>query len=534
MGIAKSIWAGDNIDLSAQDNLTGLAAEPQKTAYTWKTATTTLTAGTDYTEQDGVFTFLKDIEEPVFCEMTTAAFPKLTGANAFKTTEVNITAEPGLYLTINVPADQGERNLTFASSVANDRILIDWGDGKRVKVEGIAQEDDWGTTTTVTGTPTGDGMVKVYAQNITVFGCDSRVDGAQVTAIDVTKATALKELNIYTNAITTLDLSQNTELVKLNCYNNKLEALDLKANTKLTRLDAKNNLFTVIDLSANTELDYLALNDNPVEAINLTGNTKLRSLYLLNCKLSDIDLSKNTALTYVNVNNNKLTALDVTASEALGTLFCMGNQLTELKAENVTKSVNCSKNNFTLATLPVLTCKTFNYAPQNAMQIAETVKTGEKLDLSEQNNITGLSDVPQATTYTWKTEDGTTLVAGTDYIEENGVFTFLNKENMTVYCEMTTDAFPKFTGTNVFKTTTTLVEGGNSVESTRNNAPAITVTRGSIQITGLANDCNVKVYNLAGQAIAAQASAGNAVSFTIEPGLYIVTINNISYKVNAQ
>ena len=284
-----------------------------------------------------------------------------------------------------------------------------------------------------------------------------------------------------------------------------------------------------IDLSQNTELDYLSLNNCPIEAIDLSNNTKLSSLYLLNCKLADIDLSKNTALTYVNLNNNQLTSLDVTASEALGTLFCMGNQLTELKADNVTKSVNCSKNNFTLATLPALP-----YAPQNAMQIAAEVKAGETVDLSAQNHITGLAESPQTTTYTWMTEEGTALVAGTDYTEEEGVFTFLVKQDVPVYCEMTTAAFPKFSGSNTFKTTTTLVEGGSSIEGTRHNAPVITATRGNVLITGLANGCDVKVYNLSGQAIAVQTSTGNAVNFSLEPGLYIVKANHISCKVNAQ
>ena len=281
-------------------------------------------------------------------------------------------------------------------------------------------------------------------------------------------------------------------------------------------------------------MDYLSLNNCPIEAIDLSNNTKLSSLYLLNCKLADIDLSKNTALTYVNLNNNQLTSLDVTASEALGTLFCMGNQLTELKADNVTKSVNCSKNNFTLATLPALPCKTYTYAPQNAMQIAAEVKAGETVDLSAQNHITGLAESPQTTTYTWMTEEGTALVAGTDYTEEEGVFTFLVKQDVPVYCEMTTAAFPKFSGSNTFKTTTTLVEGGSSIEGTRHNAPVITATRGNVLITGLANGCDVKVYNLSGQAIAVQTSTGNAVNFSLEPGLYIVKANHISCKVNAQ
>lgn len=534
MPVAQRIWPGETIDLSAQDNLTGLAAEAQKTTFVWKTGDTELQEGTDYTVENNVFTFLKAFDEPVYCEMATAAFPDFADANIFKTENVTVETEPELYLTLTTQVDGNERNLTFASTTEANRIIVDWGDGKRVASEVIAMADEYGTTTTVTGTPAGEGHIKIYAREISVFGCDSRVDGAQVTAINTSAATDLRELNVYTNALKTLDLSQNANLEKLNCYNNSLEELDLTGNKKLTRLDAKDTPLAKIDLSQNTELDYLSLNNCPIEAIDLSNNTKLSSLYLLNCKLADIDLSKNTALTYVNLNNNQLTSLDVTASEALGTLFCMGNQLTELKADNVTKSVNCSKNNFTLATLPALPCKTYTYAPQNAMQIAAEVKAGETVDLSAQNHITGLAESPQTTTYTWMTEEGTALVAGTDYTEEESVFTFLVKQDVPVYCEMTTAAFPKFSGSNTFKTTTTLVEGGSSIEGTRHNAPVITATRGNVLITGLANGCDVKVYNLSGQAIAVQTSTGNAVNFSLEPGLYIVKANHISCKVNAQ
>ena len=532
--IMKRIWQGEKIDLSAQDNLTGLTTEAQKTTFVWKTGDTELQAGTDYTMENDVFTFLKAFDEPVYCEMTTEAFPKFSGTNTFKTAQTTIETEPELYLTLTADVDGNERNLTFASTTEANRIMVDWGNGQRMTTDTIALADEYGTTTTVTGTPAGEGHIKIYAREISVFGCDSRVDGAQVTAVNTSAATDLKELNVYTNALKTLDLSQNVNLEKLNCYNNDLETLDLTANTKLTRLDAKDTPLTQINLTQNTELDYLSLNNCPIEAIDLSNNTKLSSLYLLNCKLTDIDLSKNTALTYVNLNNNQLTSLDVTASEALGTLFCMGNKLTELKADNVTKSVNCSKNNFTLATLPALPCKTFTYAPQNDLQIAAEVKADETVDLSAQNHITGLAESPQTTTYTWMTEDGTALVAGTDYTEEDGVFTFLTKQDSPVYCEMTTEAFPKFSGSNTFKTTTTLVEGGSNMEGTRHNAPAITATRGNVLVTGLTNGCEVKVYNLSGQAIAVRAATGNAVNFSLEPGLYIVKANHISCKVNAQ
>lgn len=533
MPVMKRIWPNEKIDLSSQDNIVGFATEAQKTTYVWKTADGELQEGTDYTVDNGVFTFLKAIEKPVYCEMTTAAFPKFTADNAFKTDSVTVESEPELYLTLTAQTNGNDRNLTFASTTAANRIIIDWGDGNRIVTDTIALEDEYGTTTTVTGKPTGDGTIKIYAREISVFGCDSHVDGPHVTAINTSAATELKELNVYTNALTTLDVSKNTKLEELNCYNNPITELDLSANTALNVLDAKNMKLAKIDLTKNTALTKLTLNENLLTEIDLSLNTELKSLYLLKNKLSAIDLSNNKKLEFVNLNENQLTSLDVTACEVLNTLFCISNQLTELKADQVTKSVNCSKNNFTLATLPALTCKTFRYAPQNAMEIAAEVTTDETVDLSAQNHITGLKDSPQTTIYTWMTEDGTPLVAGTDYTEENGVFTFLKKQENPVYCEMTTDAFPSLSGSNTFKTTTILVKAGNSITHTRDHTLVIKAARGNILLTGLENGCHVKVYNLSGQAVAEQTATDGSLNFNIKPGLYIVKVNQVSRKVNA-
>jgi hypothetical protein len=64
----------------------------------------------------------------------------------------------------------------------------------------------------------------------------------------------------------------------------------------------------------------------------------------------------------------------------------------------------------------------------------------------------GFATEVQPTIYTWYAEDGTALVAGTDYTEEAGKFTFIKEQAQKVYCTMTTEALPKFTGANIFKT----------------------------------------------------------------------------------
>ena len=170
---------------------------------------------------------------------------------------------------------------------------------------------------------------------------------------------------------------------------------------------------------------------------------------------------------------------------------------------------------------------------QDAMQLDEEIETGKTLDLSAQDNLTGLADGPQATTYTWYAEDGTTLVAGTDYTEDGGKFTFLKAQSQPVYCTMETAAFPSFSGANAFRTTAISVKGGDGVESTATATIAIRGGKGTITTDNLPVGSRVEVYDLSGRKVAGQDSAEGRATFSVKPGLYIVSVNGTARKVNA-
>lgn len=432
-------------------------------------------------------------------------------------------SDPLIILTADV--DNNERNLTFAASVAGTKVSVDWGDGNAVLSDEIALADEYGTTTTVTGIPKGDGEIKIYGDNIIQFGCDSRIDGPLVRAIDLSRATELQVLDVYSNGLTSLDLSKNLNLVTLNCYNNPLKSLDLSANTKLNRLSANNTQLTGLDLSKNTALTYLSLNQNQLTNIDLSHNTALISLYLLDNQLETLDLSNNTALTYVSVNKNKLTSLDVTSCTSLGSLFCMENQLTELRAENVTKSVNCSKNKFTFSNMPVIKAKSFFYAPQNPMPIAESVEVNQSLDLSSQDAIVGLEEEPQTTIYKWYTASGTELLPETDYSEVKGVFTFLKSQSEPVYCTMESNAYPKLSGINVLKTTEMLIKQGTDINDIMTGV-LVEGYDGKIFLRNLNVSDHIAVYTINGVLVRKVCSEAQSVSFPVEPGVYLIKIND--------
>ena len=95
--VAEAITDQNNLlDLSSQLIATGVASEPQTTTFKFLAGTTELKENEDYKiVEPGKFTFLKSQTEKVHAVMTTDAFPKFTGNNAYVTTEftVNVTEQ---------------------------------------------------------------------------------------------------------------------------------------------------------------------------------------------------------------------------------------------------------------------------------------------------------------------------------------------------------------------------------------------------------------------------------------------------------
>ena len=159
-----------------------------------------------------------------------------------------------------------------------------------------------------------------------------------LTALDVSKNTALINLYCNGNALTAIDVSKNTALASLSCgYNNALTALDVSKNTALTRLDCSYNKIDALDVSKNTALTYLNCSRNALTALDVSKNTALTNLSCSINALTALDVSKNTALTNLSCSRNALTALDVSKNTALIYFNCGYNALTALDVSNTNK-----------------------------------------------------------------------------------------------------------------------------------------------------------------------------------------------------
>lgn len=435
--------------------------------------------------------------------------------------------EPAIELQAEV--DGNTRTLTIGLGVEGT-VQIDWGNGEKVTSEVIPAYDGWNQVN-VSGTVSGDGKVKIYGDNIVYFECSSRVDGAQVLSLDVTKATTLKDLTANTNKLASIDLTKNTELEKLTINNNQLISIDISKCTKLTTLDITNNLLTAIDITKNQALQTLRIGQNKLTGdLDLSTNPTIKSVYALTNELTSVKIGNNTASKpYFSFNYNKLTSIDASgindAKNAI--LFLIGNQLTEIKLPSAQmKTLNISKNNFTLATLPDATtaAKGFTYAPQNNYVIAESYKVGDVLDLSSQTSAT------LNTQFAVYKSDKTPLTEGTDYTIADGKITFLTAQD-AVYITMTSTLYPKFTGTNIYKTTVTKVEGSTGINAVTAQGVKVSTAGNEISISGLSQGDAVTVANLGGAVVANfHANSANA-HVQAAKGLYIVSINGKAIKV---
>lgn len=435
---------------------------------------------------------------------------------------------------IELQAEVDGNTRTFTIGLATEgTVQIDWGgNGEKVTSEVIPAYDGWNQVN-VSGTVSGDGKVKIYGDNIVYFECSSRVDGAQVLSLDVTKATTLKDLTANTNKLASIDLTKNTELEKLTINNNQLTSIDISKCTKLTTLDITNNLLTAIDITKNQALQTLRIGQNKLAGeLDLSTNPTIKSVYALTNELTSVKIGNNTASKpYFSFNYNKLTSIDASgindAKNAI--LFLIGNQLTEIKLPSMKmKTLNISKNNFTLATLPgpdaTTAAKGFTYAPQNDYAIAESYKVGDVLDLSSQTSAT------LNTQFAVYKSDKTALTEGTDYTVADGKITFLTAQE-AVYVTMSSALYSKFTGTSIYKTTVTKVEGSTGINAVTAQGVKVSTAGNEISISGLSQGDAVTVANLGGAVVANfHANSANA-HVQAAKGLYIVSINGKAIKV---
>ena len=407
------------------------------------------------------------------------------GLAALLTLAVKAQNNPVFILT--TPIDGQTRTVSIGSADISNTFTVDWGDGNIVDGgSATAVYDGWDGAVSITGTPVGTGIIKIYATGAVSFlDCVSKITDTGFTALDVTNAKDLTELDANGNKLKSIDLSKNGKLTIANLNNNSLKSIIL--GSAITSLNLQSDSLTSFDGSASPNLKTLYLSNNPISTLDLSSNTNLKNIYLLNMGLTSLNLGNNTTSgLYLSVNNDSLTTLDVTGATGLGTtgkLFAMNNKLSELKYTSIS-SANLSGNKFTLATLPTSNIANLTYAPQQAMALDNIT---ESVDLSSQSVVGGA-----ATTYAWYTTKGDLLQAGTDYTEDKGKFVFIKDQADSVYCTMANTTLPKFTGTSVFKTVTVKLLATTGIKNVNTETSAVKNAVFTIDGKFVGSDVNVE------------------------------------------
>ena len=169
--------------------------------------------------------------------------------------------------------------LTVTSGAA---IKLDFkavADGTPIRIvsgsntQDITVGTDWKGTASYTA---GSTTMTIYG-DLTGFNCSE--NGANLTALDVTKNTQLTSLDCGSNTLSSLDVSKNTQLTGLGCESNNLSSLDISHNTQLTALSCFNNRLSNLDISHNTQLTRLSCRDNKLSNLDISHNTQLTRLY---------------------------------------------------------------------------------------------------------------------------------------------------------------------------------------------------------------------------------------------------------------
>ena len=257
-----------------------------------------------------------------------------------------LTAGSAILPTVATAAPSGELRggsanvITFTTSKKNGEEISLY-----MKYSGAAPTLSGATGTPESGksvTYTLTSQTVTITGDVTYFACY----GNQLTALDLSRNTALTGLNCEDNQLTALDVSQNTALIRLYCEDNQLTTLDVSQNTALRGFWCDKNQLTALDVSKNTALQTLACTNNQLTALDVSKNTALTGLYCYNNQLTALDVSKNTALEELYCSNNQLTTLDVSKNTALGKLDCYNNQLKALDVSQNTKlgTLDCRGN----------------------------------------------------------------------------------------------------------------------------------------------------------------------------------------------
>ena len=141
------------------------------------------------------------------------------------------------YITLTVKSGENIRLDLKAATEGTPVRIVSGSNTQNIRV---------GTSWTGFSSYTADGTEMTVYGDITDFDC--QYNGANLTALDASHNTPLKELWCQNNTLNRLDVSGCTQLTKLSCRNNNLTTLDVSGCTQLMGLICYDNKFSTAAL----------------------------------------------------------------------------------------------------------------------------------------------------------------------------------------------------------------------------------------------------------------------------------------------
>ena len=312
----------------------------------------------------------------------------------------------------------------------------------------------------------------------------------ELTAIDLSKQTALNSIDLLDNAF------QNPDLMKIGTVHPALlilsvgindvidPELDLKNFPALQYFSARNNYglyecdpshcpdlvslvlevtnISSLDVSNNANLDVLNISNTRIKEIDLSNNVNLGEFYMSHegsynssndCKITSIDVSKNPKLQYLDLGGNLLTEIDLSNNNDLRLLYLQHNNIAELDLNDkpYLANVNLSYNDLTFATLPLPEEGWDYYYYRSPLPCDMKYKVGEKIDFASMViRAPYEKDGALITPKTYASVFGVPKLGDPYEIEEDkyeysdGVITFNTALPDSVFVDFYCDAFPEW------------------------------------------------------------------------------------------
>lgn len=410
----------------------------------------TLTAGTEYTVADGVYTFSVPVKDLV-ATLTNSAYAKLTLKTA-------ATTSPSLIPTVATFDVTGSDFGMLLYLSENSEYLANYGDGNYVALQ--YEEGLWGPDYVELGGKVVGTKVVVKGEPKNVIGVDYvasnwDLDPVKVSAADLTALENLETLALGNGNLENIDLSKNQKLNSVKLESNKLTYFDVElplletlslanANSGAEKLYGENAIsaFDATKYPALTSLNLSFTGYQPAWSL-LAG---LETLYVDGNGLTSAEIPVMENVKYLYLRWNKLAALDLSNVKSEAAVYAINNDIASIALpEQKLGNLYVANNKLTFATLPSLekVGQWSNYAPQQPMEV--TTAKGI-VDLSSQAKV---GDVE--TVYVWTVpaaEADAEPVVFDKYVANDGIFSFTEAAAGAV-CSMTNEAFPALTLTTV-------------------------------------------------------------------------------------